>query len=92
MSTIKLPGFILKSEYGTYMHASFEGEKHGYITVCKHDIEVTLPADFNPIAAEVSMLNKKLDDMADKHAYEVKQVKDRIANLLCLENKPGDSA
>lgn len=92
MNTIKIPGFIVKNEYGTYHHAICDMSEYGYITVCPHDIEIPMPAEFNPVAAEVSMLEKKLNVMANEHAQKVKQIKDRIANLLCIEYTPGDTA
>lgn len=90
METIKIEGFILKTPYGDKDFTFSVGEmsKYGYLTVCPHSFEFTVPAEFNPIAAEVSMLEKKLDEMNDEHAHQVKVVKDRIANLLCIEYTP----
>lgn len=89
METIKIEGFIAKSPYGSgFTHIPVDMSEHGYITVCPHTIEVPMPADFNPIAAEVAALNKKLDKENEEHADRVKLIKDRIANLLCIEYTP----
>ena len=85
---IKIPGFILKTSNGTYIHSICEMPEYGYMTVCKHDIVATTPADFDPVAAEVSMLNQKIDELDAQHNYAVKQIRDRLANLLCLDYTP----
>ena len=90
MDAIKIEGFILKSPHGAdhYSFAQHTMEKYGYITVCPYTLEFTIPAEFNPIAAEVAVLNKKIDDMNAEHGQQIKAIKDRIANLLCLEYTP----
>jgi hypothetical protein len=52
-----------------------------------HEFDYEIPADFDPVAAEVKALNKELNRLTDKHLTEVRRLKGRIAELLCLENK-----
>lgn len=90
--TITLPGFIIQSEFGCLMHASCEMPQHGYVTVMPISITFTVPADFNSVAGQVAVLNKKLDAMADEYHGQVAHIKERIASLLCIENSPSEAA
>lgn len=60
----------------------------GLVLVGPVDVEYTLPESFNPIAAEVAAIEKKMDEMADKYHAQTRQLTERIESLLCLENKP----
>jgi hypothetical protein len=88
MDTIKIEGFICKTSWDSYTFFASRMDQHGYMTVCPHTLEFTIPEDFNPVAAELSMLEKRLDSLADEYAEKVKPVKDRIANLKCIEYTP----
>jgi hypothetical protein len=86
MDTIRIEGFIAQSPYGTgYSFVECDMTAHGYVTVCPHVLEFTIPQTFNPVAAKVSMLEKQLDKLSEEHHQKVKRIKDRIANLLCIE-------
>lgn len=94
MATIK--GFIHQSVEGYFsgalMHSSANDMTScGYVLVGPCDIEYEIPAGFNPIAAEVEGLQKVLDKENEKHASKVRNIKDRIASLLCLTFDPVES-
>lgn len=88
MKTIKIEGFISKGTSGDYQFFMSDMSEYGYMLVCPHVLEFTLPETFNPVAAEVSMLNKKLDNLQAEHDRAASVIKDRISNLLCLEYTP----
>jgi hypothetical protein len=87
---VEIPGFVLSSEYGYVTWSQNEMLDHGYVTVAPHSLAFTVPDDFNSIASEVEMLNKKIDAMADEYHGKVAQIKERIANLLCIEHTPAE--
>ena len=89
---VVLPGFVIVNDYGFTTWSSGEMSEHGYITVAPHDLEFTVPATFNAVAAEVAAIEKKLDTMADEYHGKVANLKERIASLLCIENKPSVAA
>jgi len=84
----EIPGFIVMSEYGTVMHSEYEMTNNGYITVVPHTVKFTVPENFNAVAAEVAAIEKKLDSMADDYHKKVRNLKERIESLLCLEMSP----
>lgn len=86
--TVEIAGFILESEYEYTTWAQHEMSDRGYTTIIPHTITFTVPADFNPVAAEIAAIEKKMDSMADEYHSKVAQLKERIANLLCIENSP----
>ena len=87
---VELPGFIIVSEFGYVTWSQNEMPDHGYTTVTPHSLTFIVPATFNAIAAEVEMLNKKIDSMADEYHGNVARIKERIASLLCIENSPAE--
>jgi hypothetical protein len=88
METVKIKGLIHKSACSDDFHF-FSGDmtQYGYLIVAPYVIEYEVPVGFDPIAAEVSALNKTLDTISEKYTDQVRQLKSRIAELLCLENK-----
>jgi hypothetical protein len=86
---IKIKGFIQKSPHREGFHfCASDMSQYGYITVGEVDTEIDydIPADWNPVAAEVAALNKHLQEISDEHHAKVRQIKGRIAELLCIEN------
>lgn len=80
---VEVPGFILLSGYGTAMHCAIE--LNGYTTLMPHVLKFTVPTDYNPVATELAALEKTLDSMADAYHSGVAKIKDRIAQLQCIE-------
>ena len=87
METVTIKGFIMRTPYGQQL--SFCGadmSDHGYIMVGPYEFEYTIPESYNPVAAEVSCLEKKLENLKEEHTRSVIAIERRIANLLCIEN------
>jgi hypothetical protein len=93
--TIQIKGTIcVSSQHGQFMffHGDVDGGDYGYIPVCKHTIELPMPADFHPAVAEAAALERKLKAVEREHAHQVRTIKDRIASLRCIENSPTETA
>ena len=96
MKTIEISGHIYAKRNTfddsiDYTFFSYEGmDEHGYLYVCPHKVVAEVPATFNPIAAEVSALEKQRDKLRDEFNARVKQINDRIANLQCIEYTPAE--
>lgn len=87
MKTVTLKTFIHRSQYGeTYHTNSCDMSEYGDLLVAVHEFEFEIPDTFNPIAAEVANLRKKLDAVNKDHCDKVIAIEGRIANLLCIEN------
>lgn len=85
---VEVPGFIVVSEYGRPTHCTQEMTNHGFITIMPHTLKFTVPVEFNAVSAEVAAIEKKLDTMADDYHKKVRNLKERIESLLCLEMSP----
>lgn len=95
MATVTFKVFVYQStgyEKGFHFFESDDMEKYGYVLVGGHEFEYEIPADFNPVAAEVAAINKTIDKLTDEHTNKVLQLKGRIQELLCIENTPRGSA
>lgn len=67
-----------------YFHG-FEMTDYGYTTVMPFSIEVDIPDDFDPIAAQVAALKaEKIKLMAD-FQNRVTEIERKISELTCLE-------
>lgn len=87
MTQITIDGFIHKRlGDGEYNFFGCEMTDYGHVIVAPHQIIFEIPESFNPVAAEVSALNAKLNEISDEHMKQVRQIKGRIAELLCIEN------
>ena len=82
---VEIPGFILGSPCGTILHSGNELPENGYTTIAPYTIKFIVPADYNPVATAIASLEKKLDTMADEYHIGVAKIKDRIAELQCIE-------
>lgn len=58
-----------------------------YVPVIKHDIEVTLPADWQPQVAEIAALQAMREEAHKKFAETVKKIDLRISKLLAISNE-----
>jgi hypothetical protein len=87
MATVKIKGIVHKDSWGDGF-SFFVGDmsKHGYIPVGPHEIDYEVPADFNPVAAEVASLEKQIETISGEHMITVKRIRGRIAELQCIEN------
>jgi hypothetical protein len=93
MATITIQGFVHKQENSDKMiFWPSDMSEYGYTMVGPHEFQYKIPSDFNPVAAEVAMLDKKLADIKNEYADRVRVIEDRKARLLCIENNPTESA
>lgn len=92
MTTVTINGFVMKAPYnGSPVFVNCDMSEHGYLMIGPHEFDYEIPETFNPVAAEVESLNKKLAAVNKDHSNAVKAIKDRIANLLCIEYSPEQS-
>ncbi len=90
---VTIKGFVHKSPHGeTFNFFGCDMSKYGDILVAPHSFEYELPADWNPVAAEVEMIDKKLDEIIGEHLAQVRALNARKATLLCIENNPSEPA
>lgn len=88
--TVTIKGIIHKSAHSDdFTFFVCDMSKHGYLVVAPHEFQYEVPEEFDPIAAEVGALNKELDRITENHVSEVRRIKGRIAELLCIENRAG---
>lgn len=90
MAKIAIPGFILKSK-DSWRENFFTFHNNemldSYLTVCPFTIEFEMPADFNPVLAEIDGLTKQRNTFMESIAA----INDRISNLQCLEFNPTET-
>jgi hypothetical protein len=88
MTTQKIKVYLHKYSWGDQLipMACDMSDQHTML-VGVHEFEFAIPADFDPVAAQVKALNKELETLTEKHVSEVRRIKGRIAELLCIENK-----
>lgn len=96
MTTVTIKGFVHKGINSvlsdSYTFFTFDGSGRDWVMVGPHEFTYELPADFNPVKAEVDMLDKKIEEITKTHQEQVQQIKERKASLLCIENNPTVSA
>jgi hypothetical protein len=83
--------YVLKSNYSDQPHVfAFNISKSDtdYVLISTFEVEYEIPADFNAVAAEVSMLEKQLDKLSEDHMQKVRQIKGRINDLLAIGYEP----
>lgn len=86
----KITGFIYKNTNSwssqPFSFFCFEMDQADYLMVGPHEFECEIPANFNPIAAEVAALEKELEKIGDQHMQAVCRIKEKISKLTCIEN------
>lgn len=93
MSTVKIKGFVHKTRFGCgFDFHIIDMSEYGFVCVGPAEFEYELPADFEPVAAEVAMLKKKQDAIKSEAALALDQIDQRIQSLLCIENNPSVTA
>jgi hypothetical protein len=60
------------------------------VGVREHSVEVEIPDDFDPRPIQVAALEKQKQEIRAKFAAAVKEIDDRIASLLAIDNKPSE--
>ena len=95
MTTITLKGFIhahVKQKWEdpsaphNFAFFSFDATASGFLMVAPYEFEYTLPAGWNCVAAEVSMLEAERDRIAAEVQQKLMVISKRIAELQCITN------
>jgi hypothetical protein len=74
---------------GDFTLFSSDMSKYDYVVVGPASFEYDVPADFNPVLAQVTALEKKLDTLSEEYQRNVAAIRGQISNLQCIENSPG---
>lgn len=59
-----------------------------YLMIGPAEFEFDVPDSFNPIAAQVSALEKQAEKLAEEYRRNAAMIRDRISKLQCIENSP----
>lgn len=80
------------------VHQSVHGEsfnvfmtdmsEYGFVVVGEAELEYDVPDDFNPTAAKIATLEKKLGVMSDEYQRNVAAIRGQISDLQCIEHTP----
>lgn len=76
--------YLGEHEFAVY---PFDMSSTGQVLIGEQMVEVDVPDDFNPIAAQVGALKKVREQVVEKSTRDLKALDDQIANLLCLTNE-----
>jgi hypothetical protein len=88
MASITIKGFVMKAPYANQpQFVSCDMSEHGYLMIGPLEFEYTMPEDFNEVKAEIACLDRKLAAINKDHANQVRMIKQRKNDLLCIENK-----
>lgn len=86
---IRIKGFIQKSPScsAPKFFAADMSRYDGYVTLATVDteIDIEIPPDWNPIAAEIASLNAQLDAINDRHMHDVRAIKTKLNDLMCID-------
>lgn len=92
---IKIDGFIHKNKYSrSFVFYQHDMSEYGDILVGPHTLEFDyeLPEGWNPVAAQVSALEKAKATLSAEFNRRVAQINDEISKLQCLEFTPAGAA
>jgi len=86
MKTVTIKAFVHADKYaaGGYTIYPVDMSNNGMVCVGAVDVQYPIPAHYNPVTAEIAMLEKKLGAMADEYHGKTAQLKSRISDLQCL--------
>lgn len=66
--------------------------EYGYVMVGEAEFEYDVPDDFNPTAAKITTLEKKLDSMSAEYQRNCAAIRGQISDLQCIEHSPAGAA
>lgn len=92
---ITIDGFIHKARFGDgFEFYKSDMTEYDWIVVgpCKFEVDYELPAGWNPVAAQISSLEKKLEKVSGEYMQATRQIKQKIQDLQCIELSPSDPA
>lgn len=91
MNKIKIPGFIQarKCAYTNNIdYAFFSFKSEDYVIVCDHQIEVSIPDDFNIDAGLVAKYEAQKEAVTVAFHRRIAEINSEISKLQCLEMTP----
>lgn len=87
-----IPGFLMTSPYGGGLTWNVtELEENGYMTVSPLALNFQVPADFDPVRAEVSGLDRQMSKAADAYHQTIGALKERKQALLQITHTVGET-
>jgi len=98
MAKIRIEGFIhaQKSEFSDETYYSFftykDMSEYGRMLVCPHVLEFELPAEFNPVAAQIASLTAQKEKLRQEFAASVRRIDEQISKLQAIEFTPSEDA
>ena len=89
---IKITGFMHFAYNSTteLMFSCADMSNYGYVKIAPFETVVNfdMPEGFSPIKSAVDSLNKQIEVIDAERERKVRPLKEKIANLLCLEMSP----
>ena len=91
MTTIQIPGFVHYSpplyagDEPHYSFFSWDATSQGYLAIAPYTMEFELPADWNPVAAEVQALQAKKAAALAEYQKRVADINEQLSKLQALE-------
>jgi hypothetical protein len=73
-------------------YANNMSEYDGFVLVGEAEFEYDVPDTFNPTAAKITTLEKKLDAMKAEYQRNVATIRGQIGDLQCIEHSPAGAA
>lgn len=85
---VTIKAFVHVDQYDKNNYRVFSNDMSNYGEICVGPVvfEYEIPTSFNPVSAEIATLEKKIARAGDDYMRAIKPLKERIANLQCLEN------
>lgn len=71
-----------EDEYSLF---AFDASSMGYIKVCDAEVTFETPDDFNPVPAQIEILEKKEAELRRQFEEHLQNIRDQISKLQCLE-------
>lgn len=68
----------------------FDMSSAGHVLVNEIDVEVDIPDDFDPTAAQVDALRKEREQVAAEFGRKLMEIDASISKLLSIEHTPAD--
>ena len=86
---VTIKGFVLwkKDSWekeGRFYFQPWQMEEHGYVTVMPHVFEIDVPDDFNPVPAQVAILEKEKARVRAEFNQRIAQLNEQIGKLQAL--------
>jgi len=99
MQTVEISGWIFARKmewdakpYYTFFAFDPSSSDPSYMKVCEHKIVAEMPADWNPVAAEIAALEAENEKLRAEFSRQIARNMERLAKLTAIEYKPVEFA